>query len=75
MEINATVIGIVLVVLYFIQVVIVLRELNEGEYSKKINVIIDFIPFSWIVFLCKEILGFIYEITLENALYEFRKLK
>ncbi|MDR0266054.1 MAG: hypothetical protein LBJ04_22770 [Sphingobacterium sp.] len=75
MELNLTIIWVVLSILYLIQVVIVLRELNEGEYSKKMNVIIDLIPFSWIVFLLKEIIGFIYEITLENALYEFKKLK
>ena len=63
------------IAVYLIQIVIVLKELNEGEYTKKIRVILDLIPFFWVLNLVADILVLIYELSLERALENFKKLK
>ncbi|MBB2951982.1 hypothetical protein FHR29_002714 [Sphingobacterium sp. JUb56] len=64
-----------LLVIYVIQVLCVLRELGEGEYTRKYRVLLDLIPFYFLLILVIELFIFIYEICFESLLDEFKKLK
>lgn len=64
-----------LVLVYAIQVLVVFRELVEGEYTRKYRVICDLIPFSFLILLLINIFIFLYEIFFERLLDEFKKLK
>jgi len=71
---NQIVIG-VLVVIYLIQIVVVLKELSQGEYTRKYRVLLDLIPFYFLVSIIIEIFIFFYELCLDGVIEEFKKLK
>ena len=64
-----------LIVIYIIQVLIFFRELGEGEYTRKYRVLLDLIPFYFLVLAIIEFGHFLFEVCLENAIDEFKKLK
>ncbi|WP_160067637.1 hypothetical protein [Sphingobacterium bovisgrunnientis] len=64
-----------LIVIYIIQVLIVFKELGEGEYTRKYRVLLDLIPFYFLVLAIIEFGHFLFEVCLENAIDEFKKLK
>jgi len=64
-----------LIVIYVIQVLYVLRELGEGEYTRKYRVLLDLIPFYFLVLAIIELLQLLYGVCLEDAIDEFKKLK
>lgn len=64
-----------LAIIYVIQVFCVFKELSEGEYTKKRNVLIDLVPFFFIYGLLIDIIQFFYELCFENMVDEFKKLK
>jgi len=64
-----------LIVIYIIQVLIFFRELGEGEYTRKYRVLLDLIPFYFLVLAIIEFGHFLFEVCLENTIDEFKKLK
>lgn len=64
-----------LIVIYVIQVLIVFRELGAGEYTRKYRVLLDLIPFYFLVLAIIELLQLLYGVCLEDAIDEFKKLK
>lgn len=64
-----------LIVIYIIQVLIVFKELGEGEYTRKYRVLLDLIPFYFFVLAIIEFVQFLFEVCFENAIDEFKKLK
>lgn len=64
-----------LIVIYVIQVLYVFRELGEGEYTRKYRVLLDLIPFYFVILALYEFGVFLFEVCFENAIDEFKKLK
>lgn len=64
-----------LIVIYVIQVLCVFKELGEGEYTRKYRVLLDLIPFYFLVQAIIELGHFLYEVCFEDAVDEFKKLK
>lgn len=64
-----------LIVIYIIQVLYVFRELGEGEYTRKYRVILDLVPFYFIVMAIIEFGHFLFDICFDNIIEEFKKLK
>lgn len=69
------IIEVVLGFVYGVQIFFVLKELSEGEYTKKRNVLIDLVPFFFVYRLLIDIIQFFYELCFENMVDEFKKLK
>lgn len=63
------------IVIYIIQVLVVFRELTAGEYTRKYRVILDLMPFYFLIWAVIEFGYFLYEICFEDAIDEFKKLK
>lgn len=64
-----------LIFIYVIQVLVVFKELTDREYTRKYRVLLDLIPFYFLVLAIIEFGHFIYEICFEDAIDEFKRLK
>lgn len=74
MNCTYTLIG-VLIVIYVIQLIIVFKELGEGEYTRKYRVLLDLIPLYFLVLTIIEFGQFLFKSCVENTVDEFKKLK